>query len=509
MPLNALDIGSASPASKEAALFAPSGNNDPAGSAAAFGQVMARTLQQMAPADPHPSQTAGTPSSWLEDASGQALATHPDSDSPSESATSADPLAWPAWTLGWPGAQVVEQIHVGPSLQAITAKTAMPDDASLAAFARSQGLDAHAIAWLLDPTATPMPTQLAPENPATSALQVLQSLGAPTGPEAAATRLALLTPAQLATASGAPGMDPVPPLPAGAAALVGVAYASWTSSPSADKETSVTPSGNTPDTLAMLADKDSNPGLISLRWAQLNTVSGSMNSQPPGHRPGQATENSTWNESELDLSKLSIPESASTAEPVATSDTDSPTLTANSATARDAPGLATHTLPAVTAHDKTSASAQTLASRSNSDQMQQLADQMADAIGERMIREFERGHWNLRLMLKPAHLGHIEVEMRMRAGELDASFAAPQAATRELLQDGLSRLKDNLNQMGMDVASLDVRTGQNRQDGGDSTPGQKPNPTNVSNKETAEMPAQPTTGFTPRPRRADGWDVMV
>ena len=142
------------------------------------------------------------------------------------------------------------------------------------------------------------------------------------------------------------------------------------------------------------------------------------------------------------------------------------------------------------------------------DQLEQMSEQMADAIGERMLREIERGHWNVRLMLKPAHLGHIEVEMRLRAGELDATFAAPQAATRELLQDGLSRLKDSLGQAGMDVANLHVRDGQNRQNGGDSTPGQGQFANNAKTTSGANAPVQ-STESPPRPRRTDGWDVMV
>ena len=176
---------------------------------------------------------------------------------------------------------------------------------------------------------------------------------------------------------------------------------------------------------------------------------------------------------------------------------------------KEVPGLTLHTASVAAADDKVTASAQALGNRASSDQMQQLADQMADAIGERLVREFERGHWNLRLMLKPAHLGHIEVEMRMRSGELDASFIVPHAGTRELLQDGLARLKENLGQMGMDVAFLDVKTGQNRQNGGDSTAKPKLTAETTLNSETTEMQAQPTQAFIPRPRHADGWDVMV
>jgi flagellar hook-length control protein FliK len=142
------------------------------------------------------------------------------------------------------------------------------------------------------------------------------------------------------------------------------------------------------------------------------------------------------------------------------------------------------------------------------EQMEQLSQKMADAIGERLMREIDRGHWNVKLMLKPAHLGHIEVEMRLHAGALDASFTASQSQTRDILQDGLNRLKETLNQMGMDVANLDVRNGQNRQNGGNPTPGSARLTAPEASSQEAETPA-PVTGSTPRPRTADGWDVMV
>lgn len=85
-----------------------------------------------------------------------------------------------------------------------------------------------------------------------------------------------------------------------------------------------------------------------------------------------------------------------------------------------------------------------------------LAERLGQAIGERLVSAMERGQWQLKLMLKPAHLGHVEVEMRMRSGELDASFMASQAATRELLREGMGRLKATLSNLGMDVASMQV-----------------------------------------------------
>jgi flagellar hook-length control protein FliK len=156
-----------------------------------------------------------------------------------------------------------------------------------------------------------------------------------------------------------------------------------------------------------------------------------------------------------------------------------------------------------------SAAAADTGTAQRSENIQNLAEKMGQAVGQRILSEIEKGQWHLKLSLRPATLGHIEVEMRMRSGELDAVFTAPQALTRELLQEGMSKLKDTLNQMGMDVASMQVGDGQTRQRGGESTPGQMSKSTN-GNSDDAE--SSPTTSAAPAPAQKmgqDGWDVLV
>jgi flagellar hook-length control protein FliK len=147
-------------------------------------------------------------------------------------------------------------------------------------------------------------------------------------------------------------------------------------------------------------------------------------------------------------------------------------------------------------------------SAQRSETIQNLADKMGQAVGQRILSEMEKGQWHLKLQLRPATLGHIEVEMRMRSGEFDAVFTAPQALTRDLLQDGLSRLKDTLSAMGMDVANIQVGNGKSNNTGGNSTPGQ--------GRQTASAGAksdQPNAVEAPTsqrsPQRPNGLDVMV
>ncbi len=101
---------------------------------------------------------------------------------------------------------------------------------------------------------------------------------------------------------------------------------------------------------------------------------------------------------------------------------------------------------------------------------QELADKMSYAIGKRLLEAIEKGDWQIKINLKPAELGHIEVDLRMRDNALDARFSAQQGLTRDLLEGGLGRLKETLQHSGMDVASLRVNDGQSSRNGGDSTP---------------------------------------
>jgi flagellar hook-length control protein FliK len=153
-------------------------------------------------------------------------------------------------------------------------------------------------------------------------------------------------------------------------------------------------------------------------------------------------------------------------------------------------------------------SAPDAATAQRSENIQNLAEKMGQAVGQRILSEIEKGQWHLKISLRPATLGHIEVEMRMRSGEMDAVFTAQNAVTRELLQDGMSKLKDTLSQMGMDVASVLVGDGQTQKRGGESTPGQTGKSTNADADDSKATASQSVSA--PRMKMGeDGWDVLV
>lgn len=140
--------------------------------------------------------------------------------------------------------------------------------------------------------------------------------------------------------------------------------------------------------------------------------------------------------------------------------------------------------------------------------LQALANRVSNALGQRMVSMIERGHWNVKFMLKPQHLGEIEVDLRMRSGELDASFRATNGFTRDLLQDGLPRLREVMSNMGMDVASMHVGNGQSQKNGGNPTQ-QFKSPKGGESVSKVAAGAESVSAPKASRQSSDGLDVMV
>lgn len=473
------------------------GTAAPGPAAAAFGQCMAQALkaQQQTTDDTEPHTADGLVAVVAEGA--EQAPSDDDGESPP---AGGDALAWlsPSWLPVGPGLPQMQQVSVGPNLLAITGASTTPDASSLQAFAQEQGLGAEAIAWLMNPSDAAKFTMTAATPMAAASSAAMLPPPASTWTDASALMPALAS----GPGNGVPGASAMAPTSdacaAGAAAvLAALGLTTPANAQASAPALSAEPAGGPTDAEGIAT-------AAAVLGALRSVTPGNPGAKPTPAATSTATFNlsasSGWSESTLDLASLLGAE----AEPQP--DTSKDTDTAQGQEPLLGTALGT---PSRAAHSTGPARADTLSPTGmGSEQLQQLSEKMADAIGERMLRELERGHWSMRLMLKPAHLGHIEVEMRLRGGELDATFAAPLAATRDLLQDGLTRLRDSLAQSGMDVANLHVKTGQNRQNGGDSTPGQQKFTDNNSVVKTAEA-APAAVESTPRPRRADGWDILV
>ena len=141
-------------------------------------------------------------------------------------------------------------------------------------------------------------------------------------------------------------------------------------------------------------------------------------------------------------------------------------------------------------------------------QIQDLADKLGKAMGERLQEQLEHGEWKLQLKLNPAHLGKIDVELDMNASGLDAVFKSDNLLTRDLITQGMGKLKDSLSQSGMTVANVWVNSENQRGSGGNSTPRQQ-NGSN-SDVQTVAVKEVSTTETRVRDlRSSNAWDTLA
>lgn len=490
--------------------------------ASEFGQVMSGI---MAPASDTASPVAGEPTGPVAPrpaTDGQVLA---------EALTGLDGLNG-AW-----GGDFLKAVHLGPRLNVITAETAAPDEQSLEAFARSQGLDETAVQWLMGTApgqATPaqaLPAEVTPApTPPALALPALASSGLTSGltttvPVPVTPTLSSFSGQPSAWATAAPAHPTATALPgamvgasapaaaAGTTPSNGPAHANgltgvmqnaalWAMAQPTEKAHTPPPAteGQT-DAAAVSVQMLSSPAPTAV-WMLRHAQGAAPGKEAPASKSGIAL-------SEIDLSEVASPELLDSLSPGATESSASPGAHPNPLSGHSGQRLDPAAAARLAASNPDAAAgAPETGPAQRSENIQNLAEKMGQAVGERILSEIEKGQWHLKLSLRPATLGHIEVEMRMRSGELDAVFTTSQALTRELLQESLPKLKDTLNQMGMDVASFHVGDGQTQQGGGESTPGKMSKSTNPEKPDSTPLAPSPVN--TPRMKMGqDGWDVLV
>ena len=92
----------------------------------------------------------------------------------------------------------------------------------------------------------------------------------------------------------------------------------------------------------------------------------------------------------------------------------------------------------------------------NSATREMAGRQLSEALGQRLAANIAAGHYRLSFNVNPRELGAIDVVMEMRDGRLDAQINTGNAVTRELLGDSLPRLREALQQSGINLAHLQV-----------------------------------------------------
>jgi flagellar hook-length control protein FliK len=139
-----------------------------------------------------------------------------------------------------------------------------------------------------------------------------------------------------------------------------------------------------------------------------------------------------------------------------------------------------------------------------------LAQKMGEAMAQRLMSRLEQGHWQFRFVLHPKMMGEVQVNLQMQGGGLEGSLVSSHASTRELLSDGLQRLRDTLSASGMNVASLDVGAGHSSRQGQQSMAAQVAQPSAGPRGPSGAAPEEPAVA---RHRGSfggeQGWDVLV
>jgi len=103
----------------------------------------------------------------------------------------------------------------------------------------------------------------------------------------------------------------------------------------------------------------------------------------------------------------------------------------------------------------------------------QLSDKLSTEMAARMHKQLSDGQWKMKFGLRPAHLGGVEIQLEMKDGKLDAVFRAENAMTRDLLQNSTQRLRDALQNFGINAGFVQVgqNGGQSQQNAsGNSSP---------------------------------------
>lgn len=403
------------------------------------------------------------------------------------------------------------------SVQLITPETPAPDTSELKAFAKAQGINPEAVAWLFDAPANQNPKSL------TSALTATLDTGEPGSPLArtdlqqSIADLAAQTFAQNSTET-TEAVD----ASTAAALLAAAPLAAWL------------PGSAIPLSAQVGAGQPAatpEPNVLPAGWLSTQALL-STNGKGAAQNPAAATADPPIPEEVMDLLELD-PETQELLSKLGLIDKETTELKSARALAQTGAQLGTQPMgpqvlgpelramvdplqrPTLLAGQAmaapTAPQAENASPADRAAQIQALAEKISQALGQRIMGHIERGQWQVRLLLRPASLGEVEVDLRLRAGELDATLRAMNPLTRELLSEGLPRLREGLTQAGMDVAQLHVGTGDTSRNGGNPTPRDFTRQAESSGSGTTPASAgdPPAEGRVSRTGGADGWDVMV
>jgi len=435
---------------------------------------------------------------------------------------------------GAPAMVSLRRVEVSPSMRLIMPAAPVPDATSLHAFARMQGLDENAIAQLFgqdDAITAPNLENLNSKvdtNPADAMLDpaaailaapVLVGLGsvepsawmasaqtadpdatlAPAGNMLSIGMQRFLLPTRAQTVEVAVNA----PVAQDAGAEVEIIPLEL-SLPDAPNDTL-----DAPATTQLVPPADIAPRELGARWSTWDALGAIAATHPGAAAPTAALSKALQGQS-MTAADLALLSPASMEEVVAQSDA------AVAGEATDSGGPGNPGSGWTSAHQAASAQTVTVGDVMETGDVfisrqlgEQLAQRMGEQIAQRVMNKLAQGEWQFKFVINPKNLGEIQVNLRMHAGGLDGAFIANQSSTREMLGESMNRLRDVLNGLGMNVASLDVgadhssRQGRQSMASGQTAPALEPQGLPQSANETIAARRTDLRGGD------QGWDVLV
>ena len=440
---------------------------------------------------------------------------------------------------------------LGPAVHIITASTPALSDDSLYAFARSQGMDEDSLALIFQKPGPALEPASVGNAGLTAGLDDLESLegfkalqaSPPSPPQLAANRLGMaLSPEEKAMASVL--SQPVSAAtPQGESLDLGEdASLRWTLGKAADALPGTQPTAQTslfglngvrnllpssPPVQAVTPDPAAHPesahqnlaaSLILgaseaaqfARRLEMKQASQRAERVAPGWLPPTAA--GTGPTLPADMAMLTEEISIAALETLVVAPDIAPDDLAELLAGRSHGGESRTSSPSDSATTSNTSAAPRPDQAQRTEQYERLSQRLGEALGQRLAAQIAKGDWRVDLALKPYELGNIDIELNMKDGALQASFSAGQALTRELIADSLPRLKEILNQLGMDVATMNVNVRQNSQHGGNPTPGRSSSGSgSQAGKGETEKVGEVSTSTTARNvgKDPDGFDVLV
>ncbi len=421
-------------------------------------------------------------------------------------------------------------VPLSSQLELITPSTPVPDTGSLVAFARTQGLDETTLAALFGDTAVQAspPAELSGMSallvPAALHVNPLLATAVQLGVGLSASNLVLAsTPNPLSSpamlTSSLVGTNPNPDAEPATLTVKGLSELSWqmgkplghvVAAPLAqtDSATDVNATDTDAVRLQLMLPREA----ITALTRRLATLSGSGQAVVWGGLTANALASASNGavQSRLDLTEFFKADG---------------TLVAADAEVLDAaPGERAPSSPAPFAEGARSTSSQ-LSQSSNAspvasqagqrvEHYQQLADRLGQALAQRLQSQIERGEWKVQMRMDPASLGRIDMELDMRAGGLDAVFRSDNPLTRELIAQGLPKLRESLSQSGTAVANVWVNGDSARQSGGNPTPSKNPSKGNSQDSDEDQGQGVQAVQLAPtavgrRGGAGSDWDMLA